>query len=258
MNFKGTLKALLLSILDAVRENYTYHSGALTYHFLLSIAPLTIVLVNILSLLPAFDLEKLELTIDKVFPQYTLKVIHEIIEIQRRIKETSLIAILLSYVFSVGFIKHMGRALSLVSGGELGEKREPFYWIFMPVFLLGVIVAIFLTFLLSIYVKFVIPKGLSIFVDVVYVIPATVILFLLYRSFLRVSFGNLALLTISFLISLLILLVQILFSWYIVNVFRGNLFYGSLSSIIVFLLWTNLIFLLLLLGARLIYRSKKT
>ena len=254
--FKRFFKIALLSFFDIFRENYTYHSGALTYHFMLSMAPLTVVLLNMLSLLPITDIGEIERTIDRLFPQYTNTVIHEILQIQKRSGETSIIALGLSYFFSVGFIKYVGKALSFVSEGEFGEKRELFYWFFMPLFLLSVVLILSVSFFLSIYLKLVIPKGYSVLLDLSYILPGTLILFLLYRSFLKDGVGVGKLFGISAFVALLMFVTQLGFTWYIAHLFRGSLLYGSLSAIVVFLLWMNLIFLILLYGARLIHRFK--
>ncbi|WP_457599918.1 YihY/virulence factor BrkB family protein [Hydrogenivirga sp.] len=255
--FKRFLREAFLSVVDLFRNNYTYHSGALTYHFLLSMAPLTIVLLNLLSFLPVVDIGEVEQTIDRLFPQYTNKVIHEILEVQKRSRETSLIALGLSYFFSVGFIKYVGRAFSFVSEGELGERRELFYWFFMPVFLLGIVLTISLSFFLSIYLKLVVPPAYSAVVDLSYAIPGTLVLLFIYRSFLKNPIGIGKLFLVSAYVSLLMFLSQLAFTWYIAHVFKGSLLYGSLSTIIVSLLWVNLLFLTLLYGARLIHRLGK-
>ncbi len=256
-SLKRFFKVALLSFFDIFKENYTYHSGALTYHFMLSMAPLTIVLLNMLSLLPITDMGEIERTIDRIFPQYTNTVIHEILQVQKRSRETSIIALGISYFFSVGFIKYVGKAFSFVSEGELGERRELFYWFFMPLFLLSVVLVMSASFFLSIYLKLVIPKGYSVLIDLSYIIPGTLILFLLYRSFLKDGFGIGKLLGISAFVALLMFATQLAFTWYIAHLFRGSLLYGSLSAIVVFLLWMNLIFLTLLYGARLIHRLRR-
>jgi len=43
MKFRNGVKALALALLDALRGNYFYHSGALTYQFILSLIPMSVV-----------------------------------------------------------------------------------------------------------------------------------------------------------------------------------------------------------------------
>jgi membrane protein len=250
-------KVALLSLFDVIRHNYAYHSGALTYHFMLSMAPMTIVLLNLISFLPVLDIEKVEATLENMLPQYTGVVVREILEVQKRSHETSLIALSLAYFFSVGFIKYLGRAFSFVSDGRLGGKRELFYWVFMPVFLLGAILVILTFFFLSLFVKVMIPKDYIYLIDLIYMFPGTVVVAILYKSFLKSEITLLRLITTSLYISALMFLTQLAFTWYIANLFRGSLLYGSLSTVIVFLLWINLIFLTLLYGARMLSRLEE-
>jgi len=74
MRFRNIPRATLLSLIDVVRYNYTYHSGALTYHFMLSIAPLTIVLVHLFSLLLLCPIK------DSVSPEasYSLRLLYSL------------------------------------------------------------------------------------------------------------------------------------------------------------------------------------
>ena len=254
MRFKRFLRAVLLSILDTIGRNYTYHSGALTYHFMLSIAPLTVVLVHLLSLLPFFEIERIELLLDRFFPQYTSRVIHEIIQLQQKGFQTSFLALGISYVFSVGFLRNVSKAFSYVSEGLLGGKREVFYWFLMPVLMLAFVSILSASFFLSVYLKVILPKYLSALSDLSYILPGATILFLLYLSFLKRRARLKVILTASLFVSLMMFLLQTLFTWYLAKVFKGSLLYGSLSTAVAFLLWINLIFLSLLLGARLIYR----
>jgi len=53
---------------------------------------------------------------------------------------------------------------------------------------------------------------------------------------------------VSALVSFLMFLLQLGFTWYIVHIFKGSVLYGSLSTVIVFLLWINLLFLTILFG----------
>jgi len=251
---KGKLRLLFLTLFDGIRENYFYHSGALTYHFLLSLAPLAVVLFSFADLIPFLSIDRIESAVEQLFPRHTASILHEILEVRRRRTETSLLAFFLSYVFSVGFIRSMAKALSLVSEGVFGERREILYWLLMPLFLLGGAVILFGGFAISLYLKFVLPGGYRFAVELVYILPGTLLLLLLYLGFLRRRVSPIRLICVSLLISSSLFLLQLLFTLYITHIFRGNLLYGSLSSLIVFLLWTNLVFLLFLLGARLIFR----
>ncbi len=248
------VRAFLLTLLDALRENYFYHSGALTFHLLLSLAPLTVVLLSFADLLPFLSIERIESAVEKLFPRHASDILHEILEVRRGRTGTSLMAFFVSYVFSVGFIRSMAKALSSVSEGVFGERREFLYWLLMPLFLLGGALILLTGFALSLYLKFALPGSHRLVVELAYVLPGALLILLLYLGFLRRRVSLLRLICVSLLTSFSLFLLQFLFTLYITHIFRGNLLYGSLGSLIIFLLWTNLVFFLFLLGARLIYR----
>ncbi len=258
MKFKRLSKALLLTFFDLLRQNYLYHSGALTYHFMLSIAPLTIVLIHLISFLPFFEISRVEPFLDRLFPQYTSRVIHEIIQVQQKGTQTSFLALGVSYVFSVGFLRNLSKAFSYVSEDLLGGKREVFYWFLMPLLMIALVLIISLSFFLSVYIKLVLPKSLSTFADLFYILPGALVILTLYVSFLKRKVNPVALVLTSLLVSLGMFILQSAFTWYVAKVFKGSLIYGSLSTVVAFLLWINLIFLSLLLGARLIYRFENS
>ncbi len=253
---KTFLKVFLLTLWDTIRKNYFYHSSSLSFSFFLSLAPLSFILISFIDFIPNFDLNRFEIIIKQIFPSYATDIIGEILEVKDRRIKASLLAFLISYVFSVGFIRNTAKALSYVSEDFLGERKEWFYWILMPVFLIGGLGIISLSFMLSIYIKLAFP--LKLHVEIVYTLPGAVLFFFLYLSFLKRKVSFLKLFGVSFFLSLTLFLIQIVFSWYITHLFRGNLFYGSLSAVVVFLLWINTVFTVLLIGARLIYRMEKT
>ncbi len=138
----------------------------------------------------------------------------------------------------------------------MGAKGEIFYWIFMPALLLVTVLVIFATLSLSIFLKFVLPLKVSLLLEVFYVTPIAVVSYLIYRSFAPKKKEDFIFTGASLTVAILFYLLQLAFSWYVVNIFSRNLLYGSLTTLIAFLLWVNFNFLILLLGARIIYRFK--
>jgi len=258
MKFRNGVKALALALLDALRGNYFYHSGALTYQFILSLIPMSVVALGFADLIPLFDPRQLEGIVEKLLPQYASGLVREVLEIRNRRAETSLLAFLTSYIFSVSLIRSMGKALFFVSGGIFGERKEILYWILMPLTLLMGSAVLLLSFALNLYLKFSLPAGYRSVIEFVYILPGSLLIFFLYLLFLKQRIPFFTVLLVSFLSSASLSLLQSLFTWYIAEVFRGNLLYGSLSSVVIFLLWMNLVFFVFLLGARLIYRIEET
>lgn len=254
MRFKEAAKALALSLRDVFRENYLYHSGALTYHFILFAAPLTAVLVYIISLSSLLDIESIELLLNKLFPQYTSRIMDEIIQVQRKGTQTSIVALGVSYIFSVGFLKSLSKAFSYVSESLLGGRREVFYWLIMPVLMIVLAIVVSVSFFASVYMKIALPERVHFLLNFFYVLSGALVALIIYASFLKRKISPVAMVFPSLVVSLTVLLLQSFFTWYVAEVFKGSLLYGSLSAVVAFMIWMNMIFLALLLGARLIYR----
>ncbi len=255
MVIKRFLKAFFLSVFDIFDKGYTYHSGALAFQMLLSLVPLMIIAVNLVPLLPFVDFYKLEELLIKWFPEHAQKVMYELLELQRRGTKTSIIALALSYFFSVGFMKKLGMSIGFVTEDKFRERGELFFWFFMPLLLLVGVILFSLTFFLSIYLKVLFPEIFPLLVDMVYILPLGVIILVLYVSFLHVNL-SFSLFLVSYMTAGTIALVQWGFTWYVSYVFKSSVVYGSLSTVILFLMWLNVLFLTFLLGARILFRLK--
>ena len=250
------VKDLILSVRDSISGNYLYHSASLTYSFLLAIAPLFIVLISLASYLPVIDIEQIEFFLLQTFPEYTHKVISEILEVRSRARETSLIAFLSSYFFSVNFLKNLNYAVRSVTEDLLGFQRTFIIWIVFPLLLIGGSILLSVAFAITVYIKVFFPAFITTVIDLFYFLPGTVLLTLFYMSLYKRR--RLLFITfVSFMVSLSVSLFQLGFTWYLSSLYRGNVLYGSLTSIVVFLLWVNASFYILLLGSRLIYRHER-
>jgi membrane protein len=250
---KRFLRALLLSLFDVFDKGYTYHSGALAFQMLLSLVPMIIVAVNVVPLLPFVEIDKLEDLLIRRFPEHAQKVMAELFELQQKGKSTSAIALALSYFFCVGFIKRLGMSLSFVSEHKFKQRGEIFFWVFMPFMLLLGIILFSIAFFLSIYLKLIFPKLVPYLVELIYILPLGIIICTVYISFLNIRF-SLTLVLVSYMTAANIALVQWGFTWYVSYIFKSSVVYGSLTTVILFLIWLNLLFLTLLVGARVIFR----
>ncbi len=257
MVIKRYLKAFLLSIFDVFDKGYTYHSGALAFQMLLSLVPMMVIAVNLIPLLPFVDLNELERLLIKWFPEHAQRVMAELFELQRKGKSTSAIALGISYFFSVGFIKRLSMSLSFVSEHRFKERGEIFFWIFMPLLLLLGTLLFAGAFFLSIYLKLLFPKLIPMLVELIYILPLGVIICIVYISFLHIRFSP-GLLFVSYMTAVSIALIQWGFTWYVSYIFKSSVVYGSLTTVILFLLWLNFLFLTFLVGARMIFRLSST
>ncbi len=251
------LRAVSQGIRDFLKVNIIYHSSALTYSFLLSLAPLTLVFLSLASYLPFVDPRELERILKSMFPEYTHRILSELLEVKDRAGRISAVGLIVSYIFSVNFMRTLNIAFSSVSEGTLKLKRGVTLWLILPVYLITGSIVLSISFGASLYVKIFLPSLLTRFVDVVYFIPGTALIFLLYASFFKSRKGLSRVFIVSFIVAVAISLSQILFTWYLSTLFRGNIFYGSLSTVVIFLIWINSVFALLLFGSRLIHYYKK-
>lgn len=250
---KDIFKAFLFSIKDILLGGYSYHAGSLTYHLLLTVAPLSIVLTTLASLSPFVDVAKIEAFLEENLPQMSATVVRELLSARERGQETSLLAVGLSYFFSINFVRTLGRALESVSEGVFGSVREVFLWLTMPLVLLVGASSVSLLFALSLYIKLRFPSLISFSQDLIYFLPLVVSITALYFIFLKKQEASKFIPPVALLVSITLVLAQSLFTWYLAHLFRGSILYGSLASVVAFLIWINLSFMILLWGSRLIY-----
>ena len=257
----NTVPRLLREAHRAIREvlkvNIIYHSSALTYSFLLSLAPLTLVFLSLASYLPFTDPQEVERILKLMFPEYTHRILSELLEVKDRAGRISAVGLFVSYLFSVNFMRTLNIAFTSVSEGTLRLKRGITLWLILPLYLIAGSIILSISFAMSLYIKIFLPSFITKIVDIVYFIPGTAIIFLLYASFYKKKTGLFRVFMVSLFVAISISLSQILFTWYLSTLFRGNIFYGSLSTVVIFLIWINSVFALLLLGSRLIHYYKK-
>jgi len=198
-----------------------------------------------------------ERVIRTLFPEYTHRVLNELLEVKDRAGRISVVGVIVSYLFSVNFMRTLNIAFSTVSEGTLKLQRGVTLWIILPVYLILGSLILSLSFGASLYLKIFLPSFMAKFVDIAYFLPGSALIFLVYASFYKIRRGLLRVFIVSILIALAISISQVIFTWYLSTLFRGNIFYGSLTTIIIFLIWINFAFVLILLGARLIYYYRK-
>ncbi len=251
------LRVVHKGIREVLKVNIIYHSSALTYSFLLSLAPLTLVFLSLASYLPFTDPQEVERILKFMFPEYTHRILSELLEVKDRAGRISAVGLFVSYLFSVNFMRTLNIAFSSVSEGTLKLKRGLTLWFILPLYLIIGSIVLSISFAASLYIKIILPSFFTKIVDIIYFIPGTAIIFLLYASFYKKKTGLFRVFIISLLIAISISFSQILFTWYLSTLFKGNLFYGSLSTVVIFLIWVNFVFSLLLFGSRLIHHYKK-
>ena len=250
---KKSLKALYLSFYDAFRLDFSYHASALTLQLLLVLAPMFVFFTAIITHTPYMDLKKIEQFIVEHFPRQTHTILNEIFKVQKYGNIASAVSLALSYFFSVSFIKKIARSFYYVVEDKFRKKHEFFFWIFLPISFVffGILSSLF--FSISVFLKLhfkEIPKFLP---DVVSSLPFFFFIIVLYISFIKIE-KKLSLLFSGMFIFFTNVLLQYSFTLYTSYIFKGSVLYGSLSSIVLFLIWLNVNFIVILVGARYIYR----
>ena len=247
---------MVLSFNDAIRRRILYHSSAVTFSFLLATAPLFLVIVNIGTYLPILEPETIGRNLRNFFPDYTHSVLNELFEVKERAKKVSAIALLISYIFSVNFLKNLNLAVKEISEGNQGLHKGYIIWIIFPLYLLIGILILTVSFGISIYLKLLIPEKLIGGFDLINIIPGTFLFFILYTAYQKKIERLGTILMVSLITAFIVSFIQIPFTFYLSHLYRGNIFYGSFSTLMIFLLWINLVFITVLYGFALIQRLK--
>ncbi|AAC06719.1 YhjD/YihY/BrkB family envelope integrity protein [Aquifex aeolicus] len=250
------LNALFLCLWDAFRYDYSYHASALTLQLLLVLAPLIVFLAALSSYLGFIKLDLLEEVLREHFPKQTHAVIAEILKAKEQGKTASLISLLVSYFFSVNFVKKIAKSLSYVVERKKRDVHEVFFWVGFPILLVLFSFVTGMSFYVSILLKTYF-KGIGFLSNLASSLPLLFLVISLYWSFIKIN-RKISLLISSFLVYFFASLLQYIFTLYTVYVFKGSVLYGSLSTIVLFFLWLNFNFLLFLVGARFIERYESS
>ena len=253
---KKLLNALILSFWDAFRQDYTYHASALTLQLLLVLAPLTVFIAALSSYLGFIKLNLLEELLREHFPKQTHAIIAEILKAKEQGKTASLISLLVSYFFSVNFVKKIAKSLSYVVEKNVRSVHEVFFWIGFPVLLVLFSFITGASFYVSIVLKTYLKEA-GILSHLASSLPLLFLVISVYWSFIKVN-KKLSLLISSLVVYFFASLLQYIFTLYTIYVFRGSVLYGSLSTIVLFFLWLNFNFVLFLVGARFIERYENS
>ncbi len=250
---KDTVKALYLSFYDAFKQDFAYHASALTLQILLVLAPMFVFFTAIITHTPFMDLTKIEQFIVEHFPKQTHTILNEIFKIQKYGNIASVVSLALSYFFSVSFIKKVAKSFHYVVEDKFRKKHEIFFWIFLPISFVffGILSSLF--FSISVFLKLhfrEVPKFLP---DIISSMPYFLFILVLYISFIKIE-KKFSLLFSGLFVLFTSIFLQYLFTLYTSYIFKGSVLYGSLSSIVLFLIWLNVNFIVILIGARYIYR----
>ncbi len=245
------LKALFLSLYYTFREDYSYHASALSLNFLLVLSPMLVFFTAISVHLPFVDVSVVEDFLKKELPERTHVLIDELLKAKKYGTVASGVSVVLAYYFSVNFLKKLHRSFKWVVPQKTRTTKEILMWIALPLGLIifSVVYPLFVSALLILKKFF--PENIVKFSEVLSALSFSSLVILLYLFFLKINRKrNIGLIFLFIFLGSFIL--QKLFTYYTIYLFKGSLLYGSLSGIFLFFLWLNFNFTLILTGAKLL------
>lgn len=242
------IKALFSSILDSFRENFGYHSASLTYQFLMVMGSIILLLAFISLYLPFFDPWRVYEYTKNALPSYATSLLDKMVTVYEKRASGSLLSLALAYYFSLSFTKSLNLAFGFVSQRKPIE-REVFIWIALPFLLIlyGVVLSLAIV-LLTLSKNFLGFLG-NMFVDLFNLLLLFLVISMLYSSYFKPKRKTLI---ASAFTSLLLFLLNKLFSLVLVKMISLNPLYTIIGSPLLLLVWLYYSFYLLLIGARLI------
>ncbi len=272
-------KRMIFSVWGRLRylfpQELPYHSGALAFAFLMTFIPLTLLfgslLGEIIKVIPNLRIELALKDLEDLFPGVTKTVLNELSS-AAGMRKASLLTLGVTIVLAINFTRNLERALRYIvkhsnpypdipskhAKPELSYSLLDWrYWLYFLIlsliFLLTLFVGIILDILpypiLSLFKKYgILDRGLQ-------VVILTLNLSAIYKLLLPFKLRLKDSLKVGLIVSLIILTTKYLFSFYSVHWLRVVPIYGTLAYILLFLIWLNLIFTIVLVGARYLMMS---
>jgi len=252
-----------------------YHAGALAYSFLLSAVPMALFFTTLLSFLPTtYDLSEVLVDLENIFPGVTHKIVSQFLSLKPY--GYSLVSLILTLFFTSSFVRNLERAMTIVSSGSdhflrggrvsggmvtkaLNKVRVGGIPLSSFSHVLLTLVLSFL-FLLSLILIFTFGSLFRSFKplkeNLIQVVIVALNLAFVYRFLLPFRQRTSRILMVSFGIAILLIVLKYLFLIYSRYWLSHTLVYGTMAYLLLFLIWLNLTFYLLLIGARMLaYRG---
>jgi membrane protein len=240
----------------SITEGYAYHASALTYSFTMVLGSLLLFSSFFASFLPFFDFNKLINYTALLFPKQTEKVIFEIMKFYSHRTSGSVFSLILAYFFSVSFSKDLHKAFLYTLSEEQSEKEWAF-WIKTPLVVIAYTLVISLFFIVSSLLKAYLGNHavyLFYLINFFAIFSLTVII---YALFLPKKYTFTDVYPGAFFTSTCLLALNKVFSIFVVKFVKLNPLYGFMGSVLMFFIWINLSFTLILAGAKFIKLMKE-
>ncbi len=244
------IRALLLSLVDAFRENLGYHSASLTYQFLTVIGSVVMLLGFVSMYLPFLEPARVYEYVKGLIPSHAELVLDKILPVYEKRASGSLLSVVLAYYFSLSF----ARALNVSFGFAYGRRpleNEFFFWVLMPLLLILYTTALSIGVALLAIAKSFLGGLYQRLTEVLNFLLLFFIVGMLYSSYFR---PRRPILFASAFTALLLLILNKLFALMVVKLLTLSPLYSVIGSPLLFLVWLYYSFFCLLLGVCFIKR----
>ncbi len=225
-----------------------FYAASVAYYTLMSIIPLFVFVIFLALVTLQVNVEVL---IPKEILESPLKPLFE--QVKRLIETSGFVsstAILVMLWFSRGIFLSIERAFC-----EILEKENPagFFYrnfaVILSIFILWVLVILFYVMKYLILLFFPMTPIIPLISSVSITLMLFSILFNIYFFLLPVKFPVKIVLKVSTFVLLMLMVFERIFVWFIVNVSKVNVIYGSFAALIIFLLWIYYSATMVLIGA---------
>lgn len=251
-----SIKYILYTIYISITEGYTYHASSLTYSFIMVLGSLILFSSFLASFLPFFDFNKIINYAVLLFPEQAERVILEILKVYQHRTSGSILSFAVAYFFSVSFSKSLHRAFLYVLS-EVRSEKEWVFWVKTPALVLLYTLCLSLLFFLSSFLKVYLGNYNAYLFYFINLLTFWVLIFLTYTLFLPRKYSFKDVYVGAMLSSCALLLFNKLFSAFVVKLVALNPLYSFMGSVLIFFIWVNLSFSVLLAGAKYIQLMKE-
>ncbi|WP_448584025.1 YhjD/YihY/BrkB family envelope integrity protein [Thermocrinis sp.] len=222
-----------------------YYSSAMTYKFLMVCSSFIMLLGFLSSFLPFLNPDRVFELINQLMPKYASSIFEKLQSIYKHRSLGTILSVLISYFFVVSYAKMFAKFLSNTVNTTI-KLREVVLWVFIPIYLLFFS---FTTLVGSAFISImqtILPKWLSVLLFVAKMFIFLPLIYLLYWFFLRSLMKPLYILEASIYFLLTLNIINFVFSKFFVKLVSLNPLYGLLGSLLLFLIWLELVFSFLL------------
>ncbi len=242
---KRRFYALLYSFKDTLFGDVSIYASALTLSFLMVLGSFLMFLGFLAGYIPFVSQEKVIHSVGQIFPKYVEGFISKIFNVYKHKKVDLTFSLFISYVFLVNYSRLLAKSISYLLKEDI-KLKELLFWMFVPIYLLVFLLAIFLGSILIPLLKFLVPNKLSFLLDFLKFLVFFPIIWLTYWFFLRKTLKPLRILEASLFFFTSLTLINFVFVKFLFKLISLQPLYTALGSLLSFLLWLQLVFSFLL------------